>query len=100
MKAFDAAGGPVAAFVASLVRDGGTLSAVAGMPEGADRHGQVTVKNVFTAANAAMLADVAAAAGNGDLVIPIVATFPLAELGAAHTRASAGRVGGKIILKH
>jgi NADPH:quinone reductase-like Zn-dependent oxidoreductase len=49
-------------------------------------------------ASAAVLAELAALIADGELDIPIAATFPLAEVRAAYRRLAQGHVQGKIVL--
>jgi NADPH:quinone reductase-like Zn-dependent oxidoreductase len=49
-------------------------------------------------ASAAMLAELAALIADGELEIPIAATFPLAEVRDAYRRLAGGHVQGKIVL--
>ena len=49
-------------------------------------------------ASAAVLAELAALIANGELEIPIAATFPLAEVRDAYRRLAQGHVQGKIVL--
>ena len=97
-KALASAGGPVAGAVLDLLSDGGTLAAVAGVPEGANGDGRVNIINVLAEDRGEMLQQIADAAGRGDLKIPVAHTLRLSQLGEAHTLLAAGRVGGKIVL--
>jgi len=51
-----------------------------------------------TVASAAALAEVAAAVADGDVEVPIAATFPLAEVRAAYEQLAARHTRGKIVL--
>lgn len=97
-KALDTAGGAVAAAAAAMVRDGGTLSTVASVPEGTNADKRITITPVLAVDRAAMLQQVADAAGRGELSIPVAHTLKLSQLGEGHKLQAAGRTGGKIIL--
>ena len=60
---------------------------------------RVKVASIRTQDNPAKLKAVVDAAARGELDIPIAKTFPLAELGAAHT-AFAAAPQGKIVITH
>ena len=49
IAAIEAVGGAVAALAAALVRDGGKMAAVAGVPEGANPNNRIEVVNVWAA---------------------------------------------------
>jgi NADPH:quinone reductase-like Zn-dependent oxidoreductase len=97
MAAIEAVGGPVAALAAALVRDGGKMAAVAGVPEGANPNNRIEVINVWAADKTKMLQEIADAAGRGDLAIPVAKTLKLSQVGEGHKLMAAGRVGGKIV---
>ena len=99
-KAIDTAGGPVAAAAIALLRYGGTLAAVAGIPEGSNADGRITIANIMGTENAAQLQQIADAAGRGDLVIPVAKTLSLSDVPEAHRLVAAGQVGGKIVFVH
>lgn len=98
---FDAAvsniAGPTTATAVSLVKDGGILAAVVGLPDGVNADNRITIANVWTTENQAILQAVADAAGRGELMIPIARTFTLAQLADGHKLAAEGRVGGRIV---
>jgi NADPH:quinone reductase-like Zn-dependent oxidoreductase len=98
---FDAAitnvGGPTVANAIAHVRDGGTLAAVAGVPDGDNADGRIHIASIYTVDNAPMLQEIADAAGRGVLTIPVARTLRLSELAEGHTLAAAGQVGGKIV---
>ena len=93
------AAGPVAGNVIRHVRDGGTMSSSVQVPEGANEGARIKIVGIFAHDDAAMLQQVADAAGRGDLTIPVAQTFPLEQLGYAH-RALAAGARGKILLRH
>ena len=99
-KAIDTVGGPVAGWVLSMLRDGGIVAAVAGVPDGANDGNRVTIANVFGTENASMLSEITAAASRGELGIPIAKRLKLADVPEAHRLAAAGHVGGKIVFEH
>lgn len=89
---------PAAAVAIEHVRDGGVLASVVQVPEGANAGGRIRIASILTGDNPTQLQAVADAAGRGELVIPIAATFTLAQLGAAHDRLAMPQIGGKIIV--
>ncbi len=95
--AVDTVGGAVAAAATRAVKDGGTITGVAGFPEGAGTDGRVNVQNVMSGDNADMLQKIADAAGRGELVLAVAKTFPLDQLGAAYDFL-ATRPEGKVII--
>ena len=88
----------MAAAAIALVSDGGMLATVAGVPDGANADGRITVNGLWTVDTADQLQQLADAAGRGELSIPVAHTLKLSQLGEAHRLLAAGRVGGKIIL--
>ena len=93
--AVDTVGGPVGGLAIQAVRNAGIVAGTAGFPEGAGQDGRVQIVNVLSGDNAAMLQQIAEAAGRGDLTIPVTRTFPLEELAAAYellTTRPAGRI--------
>ena len=90
--------GPAAGNAIKHVRDGGTLTSVAQLPEGANAGDRIKIVNVLAHDDPKVLQAVADAAGRGELTIPVAATFTLAELGAAHKKLEEPHVGGKIIV--
>ena len=93
------AAGPVAGNVIRHVRDGGTMSSAVQVPEGANEGARIKIVGIFAHDDAAMLQQVADAAGRGNLTIPVAQTFPLEQLGEAHEALAAG-ARGKILLRH
>lgn len=96
--AVDTVGGEVAGAAIALVKDGGTLAAVAGIPEAANGDARIKIANVMATEDPAMQQAVVNAAARGDLYIPIAKTFTLADGAQAHSLLPGGKVGGKIIL--
>jgi NADPH:quinone reductase-like Zn-dependent oxidoreductase len=90
--------GPVAGNAVKHVRDGGKLASAAQIPEGANADGRIAIENVLGHDDPRLLQAIADAAGRGELTIPIAATFPLAELAAAHRKLAEPGVGGKVII--
>lgn len=101
LRSFDGAvtmvGGATVATAIALVRDGGTLAAVAGVPDGDNADGRIKVASVYTTDNAKMLQEIADDAGRGALKIPVAKTFAVAEVAEGHKLAAAGQLGGKIV---
>ena len=95
--AVEAVGGPVATRAATLVRDGGKMVAVAGVPEGTNADNRIEVINLLAVDKTEMLQKLADAAARGDLTIPVAKTFKLSQLAEGHKLMAAGHVGGKII---
>ena len=93
-----ATAGPATAATVEHVRNGGVLASVVQLPEGANAGGRIRIASISTGDNPVQLQAIADAAGRGELVIPIAATFALRDLGAAHKRLAEPGVGGKIIL--
>jgi NADPH:quinone reductase-like Zn-dependent oxidoreductase len=90
---------PASANAVAHVRAGGKLFAVARLPDGVNADNRVTVVSGRHRTDPVVLAAVAAAAGRGDLVLPVAARFTLDDLAEAHRRFSTG-VQGKIVLRH
>jgi NADPH:quinone reductase-like Zn-dependent oxidoreductase len=93
------AAGPVAGNVIRHVRDAGTMSSAVQVPDGANEGERINIVRIFAHDDAAILQQVADAAGRGNLTIPVAQTFPLEQLGDAHTALAAG-ARGKILLRH
>lgn len=84
-----------------LTRDGGTLVAMNAPAAAADcaaRKVRCLVLVNFRASPAAV-ASLTQLVADGKLKVPVGATFPLAEAGAAQERSRAGGPGGKIVLR-
>ena len=96
--AVDTVGGDVAGAAIALVKDGGTVAAVAGVPEGANADERIKIANVMATEDPAMQQAVLDAAARGELTIPVAKTFKLADGAEAHALLAGGHVGGKIIL--
>jgi NADPH:quinone reductase-like Zn-dependent oxidoreductase len=90
--------GAAAANAIKHVRDGGVLTSVAQLPEGATEDKRIKVVSVMGHDDPKILQAVADAAGRGELTIPIAATFALKDLAAAHKKLAEAHVGGKIII--
>ncbi len=93
------AAAPVAANLIRHVRDHGTVASIVPVPEGINVDNRVTIRELYHRTDAATLDAVLDAAARGALVIPIAATFPLAQIGAAQTAVAEG-AQGKVVLKH
>lgn len=89
---------PVAANVLAHMRPGGKVASIVRMPEGTAVPEAVQLIELYHRTNAAMLADVAAAASRGALHIPVAQTFSLERLSEAHLAVAAG-AAGKVLVK-
>jgi len=99
---FDYAVGASPAGVANAiknVRDGGALASVVMIPNGANPGDRIKIINVMAKDDPAILEKVAAAAGHGQLNIPIAESYRLSELDKAHTAMAAG-AKGKLVVIH
>lgn len=95
--AVDSKGGDIATSLFALVKDGGTIAAVAGLSENAPKHGPVTAVNVFGTSRAADLKVLVDAAARGEFGIPIGTRLSLAQIGEGHRLYASGKAGGKIV---
>lgn len=95
--ALDTVGGEIAGAAVKLVRDGGALAAVAGLPGDANADQRIRIVNVWATEDSAMLQKIADAAARGELNIPVAKTLPFSAVGEGHKLLAAGQVGGKII---
>jgi NADPH:quinone reductase-like Zn-dependent oxidoreductase len=89
---------PVTANVLAHMRKGGKVASIVRLPEGTAVSSGVTVIELFHRTDAAMLAEVAAAASRGALQIPVAQVFTLERLADAHRAVAAG-VSGKVLVK-
>lgn len=90
---------PVISQLIGHVRDGGLVVSIVPVAEGEDREGAVSIQQLYHRTDAKTLAEVAKAAGEGRLVIPIAQVYALDELGAAEEAVARG-ARGKVVLKH
>jgi NADPH:quinone reductase-like Zn-dependent oxidoreductase len=95
--AIDTVGGPVAALAIAATKDGGIVAGSAGFPEGAEADTRVKIVNVYSVDNAAMLQQIADAAGSGKLTLTVSKTFPLDQINQAFDLL-ATRPDGKIVI--
>ena len=95
--AVDTIGGEVAASLFPFVKHGGSVVAIAGLPENHPKDGPVKAVNMMGANNVAELEILLAAMSRGDLVLPIAKRLPMARVGEGHRLYEAGNVGGKIV---
>ena len=95
--AVDTVGGDVLLQAAALVRDGGKVITAVQVPEGANADKRVHLANCFAKDDTAMLKQIADAAGNGLLNIPIAKTLKLSQVAEGHKLLAGGQVGGKIV---
>jgi NADPH:quinone reductase-like Zn-dependent oxidoreductase len=91
----DTVGGATIAALLPHLKSGGTLGSTLGEPAGAKERG-VNVAAIMTRPDAARLAELATAAAEKRLVIPVQRTFPLAQGAEAVRLARQG--GGKVLL--
>ncbi|MDH0908510.1 NADP-dependent oxidoreductase [Rhizobium pusense] len=97
----DAVGGPAASRFLQTIRPGGALFPIfplgfAGHDEAADRG--VTVSATQVRSNGDQLAKLARLLDSGAVRVAVDSTYPLSEAAAAHHRAEAGHIQGKIVL--
>lgn len=93
------AAAPAAGLVPAHVRSGGAVGGAVQTPDDANPGNRVTITTVFHQQDPVVLQAVVDAVGRGELKLPIAQTFPLEQLGEAHTALQAG-THGKIVLKH
>ncbi|WP_308165102.1 NADP-dependent oxidoreductase [Nocardia noduli] len=93
---FDSVGGPGSSRLTAVVRDGGTIMPVFYGDYGAERG--ITVRTGQVRSHGAQLAEMAELFDAGTLHVGVDSVFPLAEAAAAHRRAEAGHIRGKIVL--
>jgi NADPH:quinone reductase-like Zn-dependent oxidoreductase len=97
--AFDTVGGETTAALVSTVREGGVLVTIAGPPpeEAAAQRG-VRAELLIMTPNSEQLSRIAELVAAGEAHVEIAQTFPLADVGTAHTLSESGHTRGKIIL--
>lgn len=95
--AVDTKGGEIAGSLFALVKDGGTIAAVAGLPAGAVRDGAVKAVDVLGVADSADLQVLLDAAARGEFDIPVSKRLPLADVAEGHRLYAAGEARGKIV---
>ncbi|MFB9037911.1 NADP-dependent oxidoreductase [Xanthomonas arboricola] len=93
------AAAPVAGNLIRHVRNGGHITSIVPVPEGANADHRVRIDELYHRTDAEMLQAVVEVASRGELIIPIGRTFPLDQVGAAQSAVAAG-VQGKVVLKH
>ena len=93
----DTIGGEVAASLFPFIKHGGTVVAIAGLPENHPKDGPVKAVNMMGANNVAELGILFEAIEHGALVLPIARRLPLASVGEGHRIYEASNVGGKIL---
>jgi NADPH:quinone reductase-like Zn-dependent oxidoreductase len=89
--------GPALQRLLDKVKPGGTIGSVTGEPAGAKERGLVVRAHVVHP-DPGMLAELARAAADGSLVIPIAMRVPLAQIREAHSMAEKG-AEGKVVLR-
>jgi NADPH:quinone reductase-like Zn-dependent oxidoreductase len=92
----DTVGGEVTARLLPKLRPGGTVGSVVGEPPGAKDRG-LTARAIQNHPDSKRLASLAQAVAAGELVLPIGARFPLAQVRDAHRSAEHG-AAGKVLL--
>ena len=97
----DAVGGPTTGRFLRSLKPGGALFPIfplgfSGVDEAAKLG--VTVSATQVRSNGAQLAEVGKLLGDGRVRVVIDSTYPLQDAAAAHTRAAAGHIQGKIVL--
>jgi NADPH:quinone reductase-like Zn-dependent oxidoreductase len=93
----DTVGGTVIERLLKVVRQGGLLASVVGVPPDAKKRG-IRVEPVFAQPDASRLYELADDAARGEFEIPIAQVMKLADAEEAHRIAESHGVGGKIIL--
>jgi len=89
--------GPALQRLLDKVKPGGTIGSVTGEPAGAKEMGLVVRAHVVHP-DPRRLAELARAAADGSLVIPIAMRFPFAQIREAHSMAETG-AEGKVVLR-
>jgi NADPH:quinone reductase-like Zn-dependent oxidoreductase len=89
--------GPALALSAAAARKGGRVVSVLGGPPAFDRG--VTVAYIVTQFPPGRLAEVAAAAAKGDLIVPIAARYPFRDAVQAYVDFAGGHVLGKFVVE-
>ena len=97
----DAVGGPTASRFLRSIRRGGALFPI--FPLGFAGHDEaanlgVTVSATQVRSNGAQLAELGRLLDSGTVRVAVDSTYPLSEAAAAHERAEAGHIQGKIVL--
>jgi alcohol dehydrogenase len=97
---FDTAGGDGYTAAFAVLKKGGTIITIAGMPDAelAAKHG-VTALGQMTAVTTARLEKLAELVSSGKVKVHVERTFPLDKVREAFLAREAGRVKGKIVLK-
>jgi NADPH:quinone reductase-like Zn-dependent oxidoreductase len=85
-----------AASAIRAVADGGRLATITGDPPSQQRG--ITVSNIYVRADGNQLRNLAQRLGDGQLEIPIAASYRLADAAQALAKATGGHVGGAIVL--
>lgn len=93
------AAAPVADNLIRHVRNGGRVASIVPVPEDANTDNRITIRELYHRTDSGMLEAVVDAASRGILVIPVAKTFPLDQVGAAHS-AVAANARGKVVLNH
>ncbi len=98
---YDAVGAETATRSLAVLKPGGTLICIAGepKPEDAAKYPEVVIKHFSCHQSGEEMAEFAKRFDAGTLRTYVSATFPLAEVRAAHEQSETGRVRGKIVLE-
>ncbi len=97
--AFDTVGGNTTLSLLPTVREGGALITIAGAPpEQAAIERGVSAQLLVMSPSSEQLSLIAELVAAGDVRVEIAETFPLTEVGKAHTLSESGHTRGKIIL--
>ncbi len=94
----DTIGGKLAEMLLTKVKPGGVFASVLGPPKTAKDHPAVTFAPVGAVPNAAILAAMVEAVQAGELTIPVVKQYPLADAVQAHEDTARGAIHGKALL--
>lgn len=97
----DTVGGDRTLKLIARLKRGGILGSVVGAPEAAQaaaRERGILVRTIFTHPDARRMGELARAAAEGALVIPISRRFPLAMVAEAHAMGEKHGAGGKLLL--
>jgi NADPH:quinone reductase-like Zn-dependent oxidoreductase len=85
-----------AASAIRAVADGGRLATITSDPPAGQRG--ITVDNVYVRADGRQLRDLATRFGDGELEIPVAASYHLADAARALARVTGGHAGGAVVL--
>lgn len=96
---FDSVGSPTLNSSVSVLKNGGTLITIAGMPEGTlAQEKNIHVERFSAQVSHELLANFAQLIQEGKLQLAVESTYPLAEAAEAHKRSKSGHGRGRIVL--